>query len=374
MISATSQLKAENSKIWIMPVVKLVPNSGAFGDEIEISGMGYGPLERIQVGMGRQHLLTEAYSSNEGTFSAKFNVSHNPKGENHLFAIGHGTYLLAEEAFFVREKLFLAPKEGIVGCGINLCGRGFLPGDEIKIDFGKIETISTCIVTRDGDFDVNFLCPKLSGGRQIIKVKARDFVETLPFSIKGRLVSLPPDKGCVGERINIELDGLIPNETLTIGFDNKYATYTINEDGTFSSAFIVETMPGGNKVITITTDSGIFHTQIFQIRPSISFVTPTTPLTGEKIVFEGVGFLAFEKIRVDFGRHEAILWTNADSNGSFIAEYTIADPPGSYRLVAIGYTTYQVGKAEINVIEVKEEQKPEEGERPKEEKPTKSEE
>jgi|GEM_PF-6803417 len=359
VITATGKERIDTGRIWIVPSVFLSPNSGSFGDLINISGVGYGPKERIQIGMGRQNVLAEAYTSELGTFSAKFNVLNFPRGENRLFAIGHGTYLLAEEGFIVKPRVLLNPGSGCVDSSIFLSGSGLTPNDEVRIGFGKIGTISTSKVDRDGSFQIGFSCPKLSGGNQIVLIESPDFIETLSFSIKPRLISTIPNRGYVFGRINLELDGLTPNEVLTMSFDKEYATWTINNDGTFSDSFVISTTPGGIKVITITTESGIFHTQIFEIRPSISFLTPTEPKKGEVITFTGFGFLPNEKIRVDFGRHEAILWKDADENGIFEGEYTIEDSPGSYRLVAIGYTTHQAGIINVNVIEEKEEPKEE---------------
>ncbi len=353
VVTATSQSRVENSRIWIVPTVKLAPNSGSIGDEIEVTGWGYGCSERIQIGMERMPVVAEAYASDMGTFSTKFNVANHPRGENRLFAIGHGTYLLAKDGFTMKPKVLLNSGSGCVGSGISLSGSGFTPNEEIRIDFGKIETLSTYIVTRDGNFQADFGCPKLSGGEQTILIQGKDFIETMTFCIKPRLISLEPNRGYVGTGINICLDGLTKGEVLTVGFDNNpsYATFTINGDGTFTEGLIVDTRPGGLKVITVTTDSGIFHTSIFKIRPSISFVTPTTPFQGEKIIFNGVGFMDFEKIRVDFGRREGVLWLESNENGTFTGEYIIQDPSGNYRLVTIGYKTSDVAIININVVE-----------------------
>ncbi|MEW6007735.1 MAG: hypothetical protein AB1595_06280 [bacterium] len=356
IVTATGKTRVDNSRIWIIPSVKLSPNSGSFGDEIEVSGMGYGLGERVQVGLGRQHLVAEAYASTDtGTFLTKFIVSNHPKGENKLFAIGHSTYLLAEAGFVMKPKVLLNPKEGCVGSGVSLSGSGFTPQEEIRIDFGRIETLSTHTVDRNGNFQASFSCLKLPGKEQILSIQGKDFLETLPFNIKPRITSLEPRRGYVRTKINIQLDGLIPGEVLSVGFDDKeeYATYTINCDGTFTEGLMVDTRPGGIKAITIKTDSGIFHTQTFEIKPSISFITPLEPITGEKITFEGVGFSPFEKIRVDFGIREAILWTESNENGIFTAEYTIQDPAGTYRLVAIGYKTSNAGIINVNVVEPK---------------------
>lgn len=365
VVTATGKTRVDNSKIWIIPSVKLSPNSGSMGDEISVCGMGYGLGERIQVGMGRQHLVAEAYASTDtGTFSAKFIVSNHPKGENRLFAIGHTIYLLAEAGFIMKPKVLLNSSSSCVDSGISLSGAGFAPSEEIKIGFGTIETLSTHIVERDGNFQTSFLCPKLAGKEQTISISGKDFIETIAFNIKPRLISVEPasKKGYIGTKININADGLIPNEILSIGFDDKeeYATFTINNDGAFADGLIVDVRPGGIKAITVKTDSGIFHTQTFEIRPSILWITPTEPITGQKITFEGVGFSHFEKIRVDFWRHEAILWTESNENGTFTGEYTIQDPAGNYGLVAIGYKTSNAARKDVNVVEPKKEESQEE--------------
>jgi hypothetical protein len=131
IITATGKERIDTGRIWIVPTVKLLPNTGSIGDEVEISGVGYGPGERIQIGMGRQNVVAEAYASEMGTFSAKFNVSNHPGGENRLFAIGHGTYLLAEEIFIMKPRTLLNPESGCVGSGIVLSGSGFTPGENI---------------------------------------------------------------------------------------------------------------------------------------------------------------------------------------------------------------------------------------------------
>ncbi len=368
-ITAQSQSKVEYAKIWVVPTVKISPNTGVSGDKIDVLGVGYGAGERIQIGLGRAYLVAEAYASSYGTFSASFIVGSHPKGENKLFAMGHSTYLLAEAEFFMKENISISPDNGFTGCGIRVSGAGFSPNDVVRIDFGKIETIGTTTVDVDGNFSMGFSCPKLSGV-QLVKVKTEDRELTSVFTINPRLISVEPRIGHVRTKILINADGLIENEVLTVSFDDhlEYATFTISEDGVFSDGFFVDTRPGGIKVITIeTSNSNIFHTQTFIIRPSILFITPTEPNPGTKITFEGAGFLAGESIRVDFGIREGIVFPTADDNGWFVAEYTIQDTPGNYRVAAIGRTTYDAGIRYVMVVEPEEEEPEEEGESEEEE-------
>ncbi len=346
--------KVEQGTTFVSPDVEMRPKEGPVGTKVELIGRAFGAGERIQIGLGRRNVVTIVDNASPlGTFSAEFVIEGQPKGENRLFAIGHSTYFMAQATFFMKTTTKLSSEEGKVGSALLISGSGFTPGNTVKIDFGKTETIALATVDSNGNFQANFNVPRSLGGKQEILMTNNQEPSsyTASFRVLPTFTGLSPDRGFVGSLINPNISGLAIGENLFIGFGDKpdYSTFTVGEDGSFVTGFPVDTQPGGLKIITIkSTLSKIFQTTPFEIRPNIYFVSPKEAAPGDIILAKGNGFRKGEKIRIDFTA-EGIKWCTGDDSGSFEIEFCAPDTEGNIRLAAIGYESRSAATTHINI-------------------------
>jgi hypothetical protein len=360
--------KIEQGTTFLSSDAEIKPKEGSVGTKVEVIGKGFGAGEKIQIGLGRKNVVAIVDNASPlGTFSTEFVIDGQPKGENRLFAIGHSTYFMAQASFLMKTMIKLSEEQGKVGIGLIINGSGFISGDTIKVDFGRVETVALATVDTNGNFQANFSVPRSACGKQEILLTSKQEIAsyTTSFKVLPTFTSISPDRGFVGSLINPSLSGLVPGENILIGFEANpcYATFTVGEDGSFVTGFPVDTQPGGLKIITMeSTLSNIFQTIPFEIRPNIYFVSPKEASPADLIVAKGNGFRCGEKIRMDFGIAEGIKWVNADTQGSFEVEFVAPDTEGNIRLVAIGYESHRVATAYVNIKKKKLEEKLPEGE------------
>ncbi|MDI6751971.1 MAG: IPT/TIG domain-containing protein [bacterium] len=361
--TGSTSKKVDQGTTFISPNVEMRPKEGHVGTKVKLIGMAFGAGERIQIGLGKRNVVAIVDNASPlGTFSAEFVIEGQPKGENRLFAIGHSTYFMAQATFFMKTTTKLSSEEGKVGSRLLISGNGFTPGNTVKIDFGKIETIALATVDPNGSFQTDFSVPRSLGGKQEILMTSNPEPSsyTASFRVLPTFTGLSPDRGFVGSLINPDISGLASGENLFIGFGDKsdYSTFTVGGDGSFVTGFPVDTQPGGLKIITIkSTLSKIFQTMPFTIKPNIYFVSPEEAAPGDIILAKGNGFRKDEKIRIDF-RTEGIKWCTGDDSGSFEIEFCAPDAEGNIRLAAIGYESRSAATTYIN-IKKKVEEKPE---------------
>lgn len=360
--------KIEQGTTFLSPDVEMKPKEGSVGTKVELIGRGFGAGEKIQVGLGKKNVVAIVDNASPlGTFSTEFVIDGQPKGENRLFAIGHSTYFMAQATFLMKTMIKLSEEQGKVGVGLIINGSGFIPGDTIKVDFGKVETVAFPTVDSNGNFQANFSVPRSACGKQEILLSGKQDTAsyTTSFNVLPTFTSISPDKGFVGSLINPDISGLVPAENILIDFEANlcYATFTVGEDGSFVTGFPVDTQPGGIKIITLrSTLSKIFQTIPFEIRPNIYFVSPKEASPGDTIIAKGNGFRSGEKIRLDFVT-EGIKWINSDTQGSFEAEFSAPDTEGNIRVAAIGYESHRVATAYLNIKKKELEEKLPEGEK-----------
>jgi hypothetical protein len=344
--------RTEYGKVLVIADIEIYPKEGSVGTKIEVTGCGFGPNERIQIGLGRKHMVTSTHSTKLGTFKAEFVVKGQPKGKNQVFAIGNRTYQLAQEEFIMNSTLKISPNSGKVGSTILVSGDGFTPGDKIRIEFGERGTVALAKPDRFGSFRAKFGVPEVVGGenRMVVSSLQEEFCLTESFYVLPRIVSIGPKKGFVGDNIRVNIDGLLLGEKAFIGFGSEtdYATFTAGENGVISTNFSVDTQPGGVKVITVKV-ADMLHTQLFEIRPKIHFVSPTEVSPGEKVIVKGCGFMEEEKIRIDCGRIGSIRKVNADSLGLFETEFSAPSGEGRTMITAVGYESHRAGIAYITI-------------------------
>ncbi|MEK7396900.1 MAG: hypothetical protein AAB116_08180, partial [Candidatus Poribacteria bacterium] len=123
---AEAGLIVEPNSVLVSPEIKLSSNLGVSGDEIKISGSGFGSGEKIQIGCGKLNVVAVTYSSPLGTFATSFFIGDNYEiGVNQVFAVGHSSYLMAQADLRIEPKkewtfmVYLDGDNNLEECGID---------------------------------------------------------------------------------------------------------------------------------------------------------------------------------------------------------------------------------------------------------------
>ncbi|MEW6482228.1 MAG: hypothetical protein AB1397_04420 [bacterium] len=359
VITASSKTKKETASFWVKPKIKAYPLKGTRGTKVNISGEGYSPNERIQIGLGRNSAVAWGTASSLGTFSATFTIAHQPYGPQPLFAVGHNHYLDDQKDFFVEPVLSVVPRKGIIGSLVTISGTGFFPsegpppGEPIIIDFGTHRALMTGYTNYYGSFEIPLNVPSCKGGLVDVSVRGgySGLVSSSNFDIAPRIRQFPQSAQPL-RPMRIEGDGFLKYETITITLEKRReGTRTLtqreeflaDENGSFELDFLVDTQPKGVKRLTIKGQSGFTEVRNLEIKPCIEVVEADRK--AGTLTIKGAGFMEGEGVSFSFGGPRYIGGTTADKEGAFLATFKISGIQEKERIIAEGSKSYEVAIA-----------------------------
>ncbi|MEW6104374.1 MAG: right-handed parallel beta-helix repeat-containing protein, partial [bacterium] len=164
--------------------------------------------------------------------------------------------------------------------------------------------------------------------------KVSDWVEYRPYR-PYTLIILSPSSGRVGTEITIEGMDFSTNTHVSIDFGTHLTITTTlsNENGVFSTTFIVDTQPSCTKIITARDEEGNIAAGFFKITGRIVLVFPTSGFGGSIVTLQGVGFSSGEQITIDFGTMPTITTAYSSANGTFSTTFVVNTQPPCTKLI-----------------------------------------
>lgn len=233
-------------------------------------------------------------------------------------------------------SITLEPSSGITGSKAALTGDGFI-GKMATIYWDEKKMIQNVPVSKTGQINYTFEIPPSSKGTHVIKVTDdsnwSNITATANFSIVPSIIAEPP-WGKTGTRIYIFGYGFAPNEGgIKYSWDTKPLSKSpiqADKTGSWSSQFDVPSIPKGEYIIGVSSDStaaGEVPGFVFTVAPFCK-ATPLSGPVGTKITLTGVGFRAGED-GLTFTWDGPIIDTNvvAQPNGSF--SFVLTVPPST---------------------------------------------
>ncbi|MEK7813203.1 MAG: hypothetical protein AAB296_05520, partial [Candidatus Desantisbacteria bacterium] len=273
-------------------------------------------------------------SSNNGTFSATFNVSSQPEATVVVTASDPGNNNSTALFYIITPKItFLSPLSGVVGCVVTVEGTGFGSQGSVTVSFGTTETITTTTASQDGTFSITFAVNTQANGARSITAKDSLYLATTSFSIQMNIIVFTPTEGYVGSFITIIGTGFTFPANNNIYFTGCVGVSpSISSEGTFSITFFVETKPMGNQNVIIK-DGSVFLVKVFGIKPHIFEINPATGQCGTPVVVKGNGYPQSEVIGIDFGMSLTVATAIADTSGVFTANFTVSTQTGGTKVI-----------------------------------------
>ncbi|MEK7813414.1 MAG: hypothetical protein AAB296_06600, partial [Candidatus Desantisbacteria bacterium] len=344
----------------ILPEIIIVnPGEGVVNQLITVEGTGFGGSETIRIDFGNTNSITTSLTSTNGTFSTTFLVNTQKYSTKTITATGSAySFDIETDTFAIKPDIAqVIPQFGVVGTKVTLIGTGYENGEEVGIDFGTHQTITTTIASSNGTFSTTFVVDtqpigtsSTPGdfnivGRGILSESAKNW-----FYIEPNTILVTPSSGPVGTKVTVEGTGYDYGEKIWISFGTLDIGEPITSvwpsiNGTFSASFIVNTQPIGTTIITAIVGSGGYppaghqgekSATVFIITPKITIVNPSRGVVDTVVTVEGTGFAGAgntEVIKINFGTHETITTTTTSLNGTFSVTFIVDTQPALTRVI-----------------------------------------
>ncbi|MEK7812701.1 MAG: carboxypeptidase regulatory-like domain-containing protein, partial [Candidatus Desantisbacteria bacterium] len=151
----------------------------------------------------------------------------------------------------VSATLQIVPASGTVGTVVTISGTGYSSGETVKIAFGTNVSIQTAVAGQNGSFTTTFTVDTQVYGTTSITASGVSAVAVNAFSIQPQVVSVLPTSGTVGTVVTISGNGFCANELISInmGTTVSIAAVTSGVNGTFTTAFVVDSQSVGTKTV-----------------------------------------------------------------------------------------------------------------------------
>ncbi|PIY19991.1 hypothetical protein COZ13_02430, partial [Candidatus Desantisbacteria bacterium CG_4_10_14_3_um_filter_40_18] len=325
-VKAVGVSEAAENTFMIMPAIYYVsPSMGTVGTIITINCRGFVANDSISISFGSNATIQQAAVDNKGYFATTFTIDVQHYGTTTIKASGSMNTVAENTTFILPNIYYISNKEGTVGAPIVIRGRGFAPGEIIKITIGTWDPYAEA--DENGYFEYSFTIDTQSYGTTTINATGSN--STTPaeetFNINPELYFVSPMAGTVGTVVYIHGTGYAATELITIAFGNNPSIQiTMTDDiGFFDTTFTIDTQVYGTTTITaIGALSGSASNTSF-IQPEVYLVSPTKGSVGTVVMIRGTGYATLDGITVAFGTNASITTTVASSNGSFTATFTV---------------------------------------------------
>ncbi|MFH1096435.1 MAG: right-handed parallel beta-helix repeat-containing protein, partial [Candidatus Desantisbacteria bacterium] len=328
--------------------INIIPTSGTIGSIVTVIGNGFVATEPVRIGFGMNVAITTTTTNSNGIFATDFIVDTQPCGSTTIRATGLISGKTADAVFFILPKVSINPTMGTVGSLVTVTGNGYGASESVIIEFGTNSAIAITIANSNGTFATTFTVDIQSYGTNPVAAYGVTFNihATATFAIKANISMVIPTQGTIGTYVTIAGNGFGSGENICVNFGMNSAIITgiASMYGTFTTAFIVNTQPCGITMITVSGMVSLAEAgSSFNIRPSLTEITPISGTVGTVVQIMGNGFAACELLQIAFGTTQAICNVTSNSNGAFSATFTVDTQP-------YGITTVRVSGITSNFI------------------------
>jgi len=350
----------------------LSPSKGVIGDEIDVTGSGYDPGDRIyiyfssqkadvdddisdldvwvEVDTARASFVLEGGGHITGSFEVPDEITDGYDTEK---VIG-GDYfvytterqegrILAKEEFTVVGIAEIDPTEGPVGTGVEIRGKGFedeeyidvfYDGEEIEIVDGDNKTDG------NGEFRLTITIPESIAGTHTITVEVDEDEGQTKFTVEPR-IDISDTSGRIGNKVTVTGTGFGDSISVAVSFGgDRVANGETDDKGNFSVTFYIPAVGKGTYVVGVEDEAGNTgdkYSFIVQSDISISSVTSQASPghVGMDMTISGTGFVPSHEITITYASTPVVFTTSSKNDGSFSFTFKIPkSAPGSHAVTA----------------------------------------
>jgi hypothetical protein len=295
----------------VVPLTDISRTSGAVGDIIVLSGVGFRADVRVNALFDNTEVAntqTNSFGSFSGmsfTVPAAYRGNHTVRVTDGIASTNHG--------FSVVPKLTISPQSGVVDDRIDLNGSGFTANSPITI-FWDNDAISTGAIIADsnGSFaSTDFVVPGSTEGAHTIRARDGGYASaTASVEVIGR-----------GFESNRSIDLTFSGISVATTPDN----IVTNSSGTFTARFTVPGVAAGS--YTIRATDGINDTSAaFSIEARLN-LSPASGHVGSEVTVSGNGFTPEGRVAITYDTEQVVTVTTSNA-GTFSVSFTVPASKG----------------------------------------------
>lgn len=173
----SSLYEVEDATFTIKPGISLSKSSGSVGDNITVSGSGFGSYEgQITATYDGTQAGSSTAANSDGNWTIPFTVPLSAKGVHKIDASGSSTSAtdIADKDFTVSPGMTLAPNSGHVGTILNVSGTGFASSKRVTVTYDGMEK-GNATTDGAGSFSwISFAAPKSIHGKHNVTAADAD--------------------------------------------------------------------------------------------------------------------------------------------------------------------------------------------------------
>ncbi|MFC1904749.1 IPT/TIG domain-containing protein [Chloroflexota bacterium] len=240
--------------------ITIDPDEGNVGDEVEITGEGFGDEEELTIEYDGDDVDIESgddETDNDGDFECTIIIPESTAGD-HTITVIDDSDAEAEATFTVEPQITISPTSGEPGTAVTVSGTGFGNKAEVTIYLDNDE-MTIVDADRDGTFEDSFEVLELEPGIYNIEVEDDDdnSADKEKFTVTVVIIlaeaSLNPTTGNIGTELTVSGTGFTASGTVTVKYDNnQVATTTADANGAFSATFTVPKGKYGEYAVTVS--------------------------------------------------------------------------------------------------------------------------
>jgi len=362
--------------------LRVSPTKGAIGAEIDVSGSGYDPGDRVYIHFSsrkasegddidelvvweqvRRTTAGEQDTTDEGDIDTSFRVPNELNDGDETNEVRAGKYLVyttyssrgkiqAVDEFRVTGITMVYPARGTVSAEVVIKGVGFNRNEDIEVfyDRDEVEIASGDNETdKKGDFTFTLIVPPSTIGTHTITVEIDKEKSGAEFAVDPG-VSVDITSGIVGDRVTVTGTGFGKEVGVLVTFgDKEMGTAATDDKGSFAINFDVPSVGPGTYDVEAKDENGnsakieFTSTTDISISPATSVDSPGN--VGMEVSISGTGFRPKTIVTITYTAPPVVVAiTESKADGSFSTTFRIPESePGQHAVtVSDGSNTLQV--------------------------------
>jgi hypothetical protein len=309
-LAVTDGTNSVYATITVQPRLWLTPASCRPGDNVTVSGSGFGQSKNVALVFGGLPLSKAPVTNGQGMFSASFIVP----------GIASRTAVLSADDGLARLEISVnltpvirvSPASGSPGGKLSVSGDGFASGRTLGIAFDGA-VVATVVTSQTGSFAADLAVPPAESGEHAVSVQ--DDLDVGATFVVSPLVSLDPPTAQTGSRISVAGVGLRSNRDVAVSVNGiKVISAATDSRGSFSGAFVVPQMEGGAH--RVTADDGFNSLTSNLVIAPVLVVSPASGPMGISVQVRGTGFSSNTTVTIDLDKSQSYRSTT-DTSGTF---------------------------------------------------------
>jgi hypothetical protein len=241
---------SDEANFEVIPAVTVSPSSGAIGDDLTLSGAGFGGNSDVTVYFS--NVMVAVSSSNKyGSFEASFSVPVLESGTYNIEAEDEADNK-ASLAFTVASGATLSQAAGSVGTALIVNGVGFKANTIVAISYDD-QQVATAATGDGGSFSVTFVVPPSPGGPHNVSINDGTNTATCVFTMEtdspaAPVLISPEDNTRVGAMASFDWEDVEDESGVT------YTLQVATKDSFATSYIVLERVGLSDSECTLTEE------------------------------------------------------------------------------------------------------------------------